>query len=135
MFFVNPISESNEFTDWNFGKMLKNGAPITIGSDWAYHGPEILPGCALILDSVSAALPASTDTRSAAGAAICRMLTAAGAAATGRDSTAGTIAVGKKANFIMIDRDLAKGDFEGAQVLGTWFEGERVFESSGKGGP
>jgi predicted amidohydrolase YtcJ len=131
MFFVHPItSMSNGLMDWNFGKMLNHGAHLTIGSDWAFQDPAILPACALILDSVATALPASADPRSSAGAAICRMLTLAGAVATGRDSAVGTIAIGKKANFIMVDRDLGKGEFEGAKVLGTWFEGQRVFEAS-----
>ena len=29
----------------------------------------------------------------------------------------------------MVDRDLSKGEFEDAQVLETWFEGEKVFEA------
>ena len=69
--------------DWNFGKMLKNEAHLTIGSDWAFQDPAILPACALILDSVAAALPDADDASSKAAEAICRMLTVAGAVATG----------------------------------------------------
>ena len=130
MFFVHPVtSMSNGLMDWNFGKMLKHGAHLTIGSDWAFQDPAILPACALILDSVAAAMPATGDAKRRAGEEICRMLTVAGAVATGRESTVGTIAVGKKANFIMVDRDLSKGEFDDAQILETWFEGKSVFEA------
>lgn len=117
--------------EWNFAKMLKHAAHVTIGSDWSLQEPAILPACALILDNVAGAFSedSGTEKRVKAAEAICRMLTVAGAVATGTETTAGTIAVGKKANFIMVDHDLAKGDFEGAQVLNTWFEGERVFET------
>ena len=130
MFFEDPEISSNKLMVWNFGKMLKNNASLTIGSDWALQPPGVFPACALILDSVAAALPAAANGSSAAGEAICRMLTVAGAAATGRESMVGTIAVGKHANFIAVDRDLSKGEFEGAHVLGTWFEGEKVYEAA-----
>ncbi|OAP60894.1 hypothetical protein AYL99_05896 [Fonsecaea erecta] len=130
MFFVHPLTAmSGGLMDWNWGKMIRSGAHLTVGSDWAFQDPSVLPACALILDSVAAALPARETGTSPAAEAICKMLTVAGALATGRESTAGTIEAGKKANFIMVDRDLSKGEFEGAQVLGTWFEGERVYES------
>ncbi|KAJ9609738.1 hypothetical protein H2200_006066 [Cladophialophora chaetospira] len=130
MFFVHPItSMSNGLMDWNFGKMLQHGAHLTIGSDWTFQDPAILPSCALILDSVAAALPDATDVKRSAAEEICRMLTKAGAVATGRESTVGTIAVGKKANFVMVNRDLSRGEFEGSQILQTWFEGKSVFEA------
>ncbi|OAG37218.1 hypothetical protein AYO21_08517 [Fonsecaea monophora] len=128
-FFVHPLTTmSNGLMDWSWGKMIKNGAHLTIGSDWAFQDPSLLPACALIADSVAAALPATEAVTITAAEAICKMLTVAGAIATGREDKTGTIEVGKKANFIMIDRDLSKGEFDGAQVLGTWFEGERVYE-------
>ncbi|OAL32791.1 hypothetical protein AYO20_07747 [Fonsecaea nubica] len=129
MFFVHPLTTmSNGLMDWSWGKMIKNGAHLTVGSDWAFQDPSLLPACALIADSVAAALPATEAVTITAAEAICKMLTVAGAIATGREDKTGTIEVGKKANFIMIDRDLSKGEFDGAQVLGTWFEGERVYE-------
>jgi predicted amidohydrolase YtcJ len=127
--FVHPLTSMSEgLMDWNFGKMLQNGAEITIGSDWAFQDPAILPSCALILDGVAAVLSPDSESKIQAAEEICRMLTVAGAVATGRERVTGTIEVGKKANFIMVDRDLARGDFEGACILGTWFEGNRVFE-------
>ncbi|EXJ71714.1 uncharacterized protein A1O5_05522 [Cladophialophora psammophila CBS 110553] len=129
MFFVHPMTTmSGGLMDWNWGKMIKNRAHLTVGSDWAFQDPSILPACALIMDSVAAAFPAAEGAASTAAEAICRILTVAGAVATGRESRVGAIEVGKKANFIMVDRDLSKGEFEGAKVLGTWFEGERVYE-------
>jgi predicted amidohydrolase YtcJ len=56
------------------------------------------------------------------------MLTLAGAEAMGREKDLGSIEVGKKANFIAVDRDLSRGEFEDAGVLATWFEGEIVYE-------
>lgn len=133
MFFVHPLtSMSQGAMDWNFVKMIKHAAHVTIGSDWSLQDPAILPACALILDNVAEAFidDFSTDKRVKAAETICRWLTVAGAVATQRETMVGTIAPGKKANFIMVDRDLAKGEFEGAQVLNTWFEGEKVFETA-----
>ena len=115
--------------DWNFQRMIENGAHLTIGSDWAFQDPAILHACALILDGVEAGLPAADAERRKADEAICNMITVAGAVATAREVTTGSIEVGKKANFIMVDRDLSKGEFERAKVLSSWFEGERVFEA------
>ena len=56
------------------------------------------------------------------------MLTLAGAKAVGKEEVVGSIEVGKKANFIAVDRNVARGEFEGAKVLRTWFEGEVVWE-------
>ncbi|KIX94508.1 uncharacterized protein Z520_09894 [Fonsecaea multimorphosa CBS 102226] len=130
MFFVHPLTAmSGGLMDWDWGKMIRSGAHLTVGSDWTFQDPAVLPACALIMDSVGAALPAQNAGPSTAAELICKMLTVAGAVATGRENMSGTIEVGKKANFIMVDRDLSKGEFEGAQVLSTWFEGERVYES------
>lgn len=135
MFFVHPATAASQgLMDWNWAKMIKHAAHLTIGSDWTFDDPDLLPPCALILDCVAAAvMPSSDDAsakRQAAGETICRMLTIAGAEATGRAATTGSIEVGKKACFISVDKDLSRGDFDGAKVLGTWFEGEKVWDAA-----
>ena len=44
-------------------------------------------------------------------------------------SVSRAIEAGKIANFIVVDRDLSQGDFAGATVLKTWFEGRQVYSS------
>jgi len=111
--------------DWNFPKMLAADAHVTIGSDWgAGESPDILPCLDGIVDGVGG------GDRAVGGAKICRMLTMAGAEAVGKEKETGSIEVGKRANFIVVNRDLSRGEFEGAKVLTTWFEGEIVYEAA-----
>ena len=131
MFFVHPAaSMSNGLMDWDFSNMIQNHAHFTIGGDWAFQDPAILPSCALILDGIAATFPAGADSKKKAAEAICRMITVARAIVGGSDGTVGTISLDKNVNFIKVDRDLSKGEFGGAKILGTWFEGERVFQAS-----
>ena len=110
--------------DWNFPKMLAADVHVTIGSDWgAGESPDILPCLGGIVDVVGG------GDRGVGGARICRMLTLAGAEAVGRESEFGSVEVGKRANFIAVNNDLSVGEFEGARVLTTWFEGEIVYEA------
>lgn len=123
-FFTHPITlASGGLMDWNFAKMLGSGAHVTIGSDWgAGEEPDLLPCLDGIVEVVGG------GDRRGGGEALCRMLTLAGAEAVGRDTELGSIEVGKKANFIAVDRDLSRGEFDGASVWTTWFEGEVVYE-------
>ena len=123
-FFVHPVTASSGgLMDWNFPKMLKANAHVTIGSDWgAGESPDLLPCMAGIVDSVGG------GDQQLGGQKLCRILTLAGAEAVGRDAELGSIQVGKKANFISVSNDLSKGQFDGAKVLRTWFEGEVVYE-------
>lgn len=133
LFPIPDIAAPDGLATWDFAKMIKSGAHVTIGSDYINEDPSPMTPCAAILDNVMSAMPESLKdkdgARKAAGKAIVRMLTLSGAEATGRDHIVGSIEVGKKANFIMIDRDLSQAEFQGAIVMGTWFEGERVWES------
>jgi len=121
MFFTHPArAASHRAMDWDFTKMLDNDAHSTIGSDWGgTFEPDLLPHCAGVVEKVGAER-------------LCRILTLAGAEAVGREREVGSIEVGKKANFIAVSRDLSKGEFEGAEVLRTWFEGEVAYEKSPK---
>jgi predicted amidohydrolase YtcJ len=123
-FFTHPITAgSGGLMNWEFAKMLAHNAHVTVGSDWgAGEEPDMLP----FLDGIVEVLGGGD--RQAEGEALCRMLTLAGAEAVGRQKDLGSIEVGKKANFIAVDRDLSRGEFDGASVLTTWFEGEIMYE-------
>lgn len=117
-------ASSNGLMDWNFPKMQQAGAHITIGSDWGVMtDPSLFKDVAKIVKQVG-----SGDMHRG-GEIMCRMLTLNGAIAVGREKEVGSIEVGKKANFIVVDRDLSRGEFEGARVLRTYFEGEKVWDA------
>lgn len=124
-FFGSELEQGSELMDWNFAKMQTAGAHITIGSDWgASPEPTILRYMANKLDQIGGG-----STQSGAELAL-RMLTLNGAQAVGKDKEIGSIEVGKKANFIVVDRDLSRGEFAEAQVLRTYFEGEKVWDAA-----
>lgn len=120
-FFRHPVTEaSGGLMDWNFAKMRSAGAHMTIGSDWgAGADPDLLPCLQGVIEDAGGAEN------------LIRLLTLSGAEAVGMEKEVGSIEVGRKANFIVVSKDLSKGEFEGAKVLGTWFEGECVFEAEG----
>lgn len=123
--FVHPVTAaSNGLMDWNFPKMLAAGAHVTIGSDWgAVPDPSLFSPLAQIVETVG------KGDRARGGEALCRMVTLNGAVAVGKGEVLGSVEVGKKANFIVVDRDLSKGEFEGARVLKTYFEGNKVWDA------
>lgn len=111
--------------DWNFVRMMDAGAHITIGSDWgAVPDPSLFEHMAKIVGQVG------RGDRAAGGETLCRMMTLNGAMAVNREKELGSIEVGKKANFIVMSQDLSKGEFEGAKVLRTYFEGEKVWDAA-----
>lgn len=122
--FIHPAtSASAGLMDWNFPKMLDAGAHITIGSDWgAVPDPSLFGAMSRIVESVG------RGSKEKGGEMLCRMMTLNGAMAVGREREVGSIEVGKKANFIVVDRDLSRGLFEGARVVRTYFEGGKVWE-------
>lgn len=124
--FVHPLIASLGGTaEWNFIKMMNAGAHITIGSDWgAVPDPSLFGALAKIVDTVG------KGDRVKGGELLCRMMTLNGAIAVGAEKRLGSIAVGKTANFVVMDRDLSKGEFEGAKVLKTYFEGDKVWDAS-----
>lgn len=119
------MTKVNTLMDWDFSKMIKHQAHVTVGSDWiGTSPPSMLDHCAAVLKDVD------TATAGKGGEALCKMLTINGAQAVGLEKEHGSIEVGKKANFIVVSRDLSLGEFDGAEVLKTWFEGELVWEKS-----
>jgi predicted amidohydrolase YtcJ len=120
--FRHPLTKMTNFMDWNFIKMIKHSAHITIGSDWIGNAPaSLLEHCGNVIDDIDQA------TGGKGGEALCKMLTLNGAQAVGREKDLGSIEVGKKASFIAVSRDLSAGEFRDAKVLKTWFEGELIW--------
>ncbi|KAF2687320.1 amidohydrolase 3 [Lentithecium fluviatile CBS 122367] len=124
LFFTHPVTaSSNGLMDWNFPKMLAANAHMTIGSDWgAAPDPSVLPALAQIVETMGG------GKKEKGGELLCRMLTLQGAMAVGREKEVGSVEVGKRANFLVVDRDLGRGEFEGARVVRTYFEGECVWD-------
>lgn len=104
--------------------MMDAGAHMTIGSDWgAVPDPSLFQHMAKIVETVG------QGDKVLGGEALCRMMTLNGAIAVNREKEMGSIEVGKKANFIVMNQDLSKGEFDGAKVLRTYFEGEKVWDA------
>lgn len=120
--FVHPVTAASEgLMDWNFARMMDAGVHISIGSDWgAVPDPSLFEHMAKI----------GRGDRVAGGEALCQMMTLNGAMAVNREKDLGSIEIGKKASFIVMSQDLSKGEFEGAKVLRTYFEGEKVWDAS-----
>ncbi|KAL5603664.1 hypothetical protein FOVSG1_006414 [Fusarium oxysporum f. sp. vasinfectum] len=100
-------SENLRLFQHDFERITAAGAHVTIGSDWA-HGLELpmFHNTAILVRRIGAEK-------------VLEMITLAGAVATGREKEAGSIEVGKIANFICVDRDVTREDFENANVLRT----------------
>ncbi|KAF2631809.1 amidohydrolase 3 [Macroventuria anomochaeta] len=124
--FLHPVTAASEgLMNWNFAKMIDAGAHITIGSDWgAVPDPSLFQHMANIVEIVR------KGDKAAGGQVLCRMMTLNGAIAVNREKELGSIEVGKKANFIVMSKDLSKGEFDGAKVLRTYFEGEKVWDAN-----
>ncbi|KAF9696547.1 hypothetical protein EKO04_005322 [Ascochyta lentis] len=124
--FVHPVTAASDgLMDWDFTKMMDAGAHITIGSDWgAVPEPSLFQHMAKIVETVG------RGDKTAGGEALCRMMTLNGAIAVNKEQTLGSIEVGKKANFIVMNQNLSNGEFDGAKVLRTYFEGEKVWDAN-----
>lgn len=139
IFFDHPVTAaSNGAMNWDFTTFLKLQAhPITVGSDWGSRGdPCLLPTVHHVARRIGewAVNQDSGEVKEKAGARkVLEILTKNGAEAVGLDAVSGSIEVGKRANFIMLDRDVVGdeqnvADFANVQVLKTWFEGELVWD-------
>jgi len=107
---------------WEFGTLLKNGATMTIGTDWVVTPtPNLFPALQGMLDR---------DDESIDLAAALKMMTLNGAVSLGWGKTHGSITIGKVANFIVLDRnliDISITEIGETKVLQTIFEGQQVF--------
>lgn len=125
MFFTHPATAaSNGLMNWDFPSHFRHNAHLTIGSDWGVpEFPDLFPAMAGIVERVG------NGDKTKGAETLLRCLTLAGAEAVGREGELGSIETGKVGNFIVVDRDLSLGLFEGAKVLKTYFEGEVVWDA------
>jgi predicted amidohydrolase YtcJ len=142
IFHVADALESHPPLLWRFDDLHAAGAICTVGTDWPMpDSPSLFPTLTALVGklkvdpvAVRAGQQAKTEDKTPqqlSGEIICRMITLGAAEALGTDDKTGSIAVGKKANFIMVDRDLSRGEFDGASVLKTWFMGDMVWDADG----
>lgn len=127
------ISAFPDLFNWPMKQIQDAKGHITIGSDWFLPpNPSLFPALSALVDKFGTVK--GKTAKEVAGETICRIITLGGAEAVGKSKETGSIAVGKRANFIAVDRDLSLGNFEGAVVLKTWFEGNMVWTSRSDGG-
>ncbi|KAF2002432.1 hypothetical protein P154DRAFT_574003 [Amniculicola lignicola CBS 123094] len=107
MFFTRPIiAMSGSAMDWSWHKMFDANNYLTIGSDWGANlDPSLMPALMGITETVG------WGSKEMGGELLCRMITANGAEVVGKE------------------RDLSKGDFDGARIERTVFEGECVWDA------
>lgn len=116
-----------------FASLLRAGARLAFGSDWAVSTPDPLEQIEVAVRRVAPerreAGPFLPDERISLDAAV-RAFTLGSAYVNGLESETGSIAVGKLADLVVLDRDLfAPGVLPAdARVLLTLVEGEVVFE-------
>ena len=107
---------------FHFQRMLDHGARMTIGSDWIITpDPNLLPG-------VQGAIQHGTYPISRLHAL--EAVTRVGAEAVGRADERGTLTAGKRADMVVLDRDLfavAEDQIGTARVLETFVGGKRVY--------
>ncbi|PYH64979.1 amidohydrolase [Aspergillus vadensis CBS 113365] len=137
IFHHDVVEEYPELNKWAFNGVLASGALMTIGSDWMLpETPSLFDALAAIVERVRykpggrcRRLALGETAMQRGGEILCRVLTLSGAEAVGAQHRTGSLEVGKMANFIVVDRDLSQGNFKGANVLETWFEGRKVYQA------
>jgi len=120
-----------------FRSLLRHGATLVMGSDWAVSTPDPLLEMEVAVTRVSPesrgeTAPFLPDERISLTEAL-RAFTASSAHAQHLDE-AGTLKTGKLADFAILDRDLfdeADGPIGDARVLATFVDGVAVYEAPG----
>ncbi|MEM1103864.1 MAG: amidohydrolase family protein, partial [Pseudomonadota bacterium] len=129
------IGETRMRRVWPIRDLMKSGALLVIGSDWAVV-PSVNPWPA-IEAMVTRQAPGGSDASISPGQAISieealDLFTVNGAKQMGREGRAGAIAPGMMADFIVIDRnpyEVPITDVHKVQTKRTFIGGELVFEA------
>jgi len=103
-----------------FKSFYESGATISIGSDWFLpETPNLFAGISGIVSRPGENLPLET---------VLKIVTKGAAEAAGLKNT-GSIEKGKKANFIILDRNiLSAKEIKSTRVKKTYFEGKLVYD-------
>ncbi len=130
------VSERAAATMYPFGSLVRAGARLAFGSDWAVSSPDPLLQVAV---AIARRLPEEPDAGPFLPAECLDLETALEAATLGSayvnhlDAETGTIEVGKLADLVVLDRDLPDADaITEARVVLTLVEGETVYVSRGE---
>lgn len=127
---------------WPVRALLDAGAQVVAGSDWPSAAVNANPWVG-IEALVTRADPLGSDPATSWPAQAVgleealRIYTGNGAAALGLGAETGTLATGKRADVIVLERDLfaiPPQEIDRTRVLQTWFGGELVFEQEPLGG-
>jgi predicted amidohydrolase YtcJ len=127
------LGQQRSAWQYPFASLLRAGARLAFGSDWAVSTPNPLEEIEVAVRRISPkhrdAEPFLPDERISLDAAV-RAFTIGSAYVNGLEAETGSIAVGKLADLVVLDRDLFAPDVlpADARVLLTLVEGEAVFE-------
>lgn len=124
---------------WPLGPVLRSGINVAIGSDWnqAQSDPFINTET-LVTRRSPGAQPTDPLLGKTSGANLDQVLyayTMGGAHAMFMEEELGSIRPGKRANFIVLDRNLTTipaSEIHETIVLETWFEGQMVYQGTDK---
>ncbi len=116
-----------------FGSLLRAGARLAFGSDWAVSTPDPLIQMEVAVRRIAVrrrGSPAFLPDEHISLEAAVQAFTLGAAYVNGLEADTGSIAVGKLADLAVLDRDLFAPDVlpADARVLLTMVEGEAVFE-------
>ena len=132
-----------ERTGWQypFGSLVRSGARLAMGSDWAVSTPNPFEEMHVAVERVHHTLvgkmePLLPDEALTLDQAV-HAFTMGSAYVNHLDDTTGSISVGKLADLAVLDRDLwdrGAGSIAAARVVGTFVEGKAVHEDPSLGG-
>jgi predicted amidohydrolase YtcJ len=115
--------------------VARSGARLAAGSDWSASSPDPLAGMRVAITRCApgddAGAPWIPEERVDLET-ILAAYTIGGAYATFEDKESGSLEAGKKADLVVLDRNLftvPPRDIHRARVLATWFEGREVYRA------